>query len=223
MEGCFFCITLLPCNCSIRTAQYYIPERWDGCHHQHQEISKVHPVNLALLQEYFSDSQLKQITSQTTFPIPLNVSIPPFNIYRSNISEVIADDKLAHMNLKRMIDISKKNKVIFASLADSVFSSINYDTSSFPTELFLSILATGLASLVFVLLLILFHKYRYIALVLSVNDLLPTTEAYLTLPSFHYTVSPETQGTTDPPLTISDISKSSNLYVAILILVFFAL
>ena len=55
---------------------------------------------------------------------------------------------------------------------------------------------------------------------LSVNDLLPTTEAYLTLPSFHYTVSPETQGTTDPPLTISNISKSSNLYVAILILVF---
>ena len=219
--GCFFCIISLPCNCSVMTLQYYLPERWDGCHHKHQEISKVHPVNLALLQEYFSDKQLKHITSQTTFHRPLNVSIPPFKIYENNLSEIIANDKMAHLSLKRMINMSKKNQMFFASLADSMFSETSYNTEGFPVDLALSILATVIASLAFGLLLILFRKYKYISIALASHQLLPKSKAFPTLPAFHYTTPPDEVVTFNyHTLTISDIAESSNIYLAAVVIIF---
>ena len=59
VDGCTFCILKLPCNCEVITNQYYLPQRWDGCHRDTTTISKVHPVNLALLQEYFTENEHK--------------------------------------------------------------------------------------------------------------------------------------------------------------------
>ena len=219
-KGCFFCILMLPCNCSIITDQYYVPERWTGCRHKYNDFSKVHPVNLAVLQEYFNADQLKGITSQSTFPSPLNVSIPQFKLYESNVSQVIANDQRAHMNLKGMIELSKKNKMIFASLADSMFSTINGNSDSSSAELILSVVSTVLAFLAFALLLFLFRKYRYISLILAAHRLLPESKAYSALPSFHYTMSTENEVTsTYPTLTLSDISDTSNVYLAIFIII----
>lgn len=128
---------------------------------------------------------------------------------------------MAHLSLKRMINMSKKNKMIFASLADSMFSATSYDTEGFPVDLALSILATVIASLAFGLLLFLFRKYKYISIALASHQLLPKSEAFPTLPAFYYTTpSDEVETFNYHTLTVADIAESSNLYLSAVVLIF---
>ena len=222
VDGCAFCILKLPCNCEVTTEQYYLPQRWDGCHHDSTTISKVHPINLALLQEYFEEKELKNITSETTFDTAINITTPPFKIFNHGISEIIANNKHSHMNLQKMINMSKQNKLMFTSLADSMFNKASYIQEPFPTQLLFSILGTALATTALTLFIFLFRKYNFLKTVLVINALLPKAEAFSTLPSFHYTL-PTHETVTLPPYNVStsDIADITNLVLAKMVLSIF--
>ena len=214
INGCFFCLMTLPCNCSLNTKQLYVPERWTGCHEQTTNISLIHPVNLAILQEFFHPKQLVQISSHSTFPVPLNVSIPQFKLQTNNISEIVANDHQDHLNLRKIIQLSKQNKVIFSSLAEAIMPNETLNTKAVSVNLILSIIATVLALLATGFLIILFRKYRYICLALAAHQLLPEAAAFPSLPSFYYTMSTEkTMTTTYPALTLAQISDTSTMYL----------
>ena len=223
IEGCAFCIIKLPCDCAIMTTQYYLPQRWDGCHHTLATVDKMHPINLALLQEYFEESALQNITAESTFHSSLNITTPPFQIYNHGISEVLSNDMKSHMSLKKMIKMSKQNKLMFTSLAESMYNSASYIQESFPTELLLSITATGLSVTALILFSFLLRKYQYVAMVLAANNLIPKVEAYTTLPSFHYNF--ETKETMpDGPysiITLADVSEVSNLILIKIVIMLF--
>ena len=215
VDGCTFCILKLPCNCELITNQYYLPQRWDGCHHDTTTISKVHPVNLALLQEYFTENELKNITSETTFKTAINITTPPFKIFNHGISEIIANDQHSHMSLQKMINMSKQNKLMFTSLADSMYNEASYIQKPFPMELILAILGTSLAATALIMFIFLLRKYNFLVTVLVINELLPKSNAFTTPPSFHYTWP--TQETTNLPsnnVSISYISDITNLVLA---------
>ena len=218
VNGCAFCILKLPCNCEVITNQYYLPKRWDGCHHDSTTISKVHPVNLALLQEYFTENELKNITSETTFKTAINITTPPFKIFNHGISEIISNDKQSHMNLQKMINISKQNKLMFTSLADSMYNEASYTQESFPKELLLAILGTALAATALILFIFLLRKYNFLMTVLVINELIPKANAFTTPPSFHYTW-PTQETVTIPPYNVS-ISDISDITILILAKVF---
>ena len=220
INGCFFCILMLPCNCSLRTEHYYIPEKWTGCHNQNNNVSRIHPINLAILQEYFHAEKLKRVSSHSTFPVPLNISIPNFKLHASNISEIVANDGQAHLNLKKMIELSKKNKVIFSSLAEALIPTNEGNPNDVTASFILSIVASILASLATAFSIILFRKYQYICLTLAVRQMVPEAAAY-SLPSFYYTLSTEAPITTSyPMLTLSQISDTSTIYLTVFIICF---
>ena len=215
VDGCTFCILKLPCNCEVITNQYYLPQRWEGCHRDTLTISQVHPVNLALLQEYFTENELKNITSETTFKTAINITTPPFKIFNHGISEIIANDQHSHMSLQKMINMSKQNKLMFTSLADSMYNEASYIQEPFPMELILAILGTSLAATALIMFIFLLRKYNFLMTVLVINELLPKSNAFTTPPSFHYTCP--TQETTSLPsnnVSISDISDITNLVLA---------
>ncbi|XP_052083821.1 uncharacterized protein LOC127721190 [Mytilus californianus] len=58
LPGCKDCVVSLPCKCSLSTKSLYLSPRLVQCYNNTQEVSVQYPVNLALLQEYFSDKQL---------------------------------------------------------------------------------------------------------------------------------------------------------------------
>ena len=171
---------MLPCNCSLNTEHLYVPERWTGCHEQTTNISLIHPVNLTILQEFFHPKQVEQISSHSTFPVPLNVSIPQFKLQTSNISEIVANDHQDHLNLRKMIQLSKENKLIFSSLAEAMLPSETLNTNlAVSVNLILSVIATVLASLATGFLIIRFRKYRYICLALAAH---PRRQHFLAYP-----------------------------------------
>ena len=65
----------------------------------------------------FDEKELANITAETTFSSALNITTPPFKIYNHDIAEVIENDKQTHFDFKKMIKISKENKMMLLSLA----------------------------------------------------------------------------------------------------------
>ena len=61
MKGCNFCTLSIPCECGVSTSQLYLPPRLSACHNHSKTITKLHPVNLAMLQQFFNSTFLKNI------------------------------------------------------------------------------------------------------------------------------------------------------------------
>ncbi|XP_048259087.1 uncharacterized protein LOC125384301 [Haliotis rufescens] len=119
ISGCTFCMISLPCLCSVTTANMLFPSHLGTCQNMsHQNVTYLHPVNLALLQHFFEDSALETIAGNTFYNKPISVHIPDFHLYQNKFDNVIANDHKDHLNLKRMAKRVKKNEVIFQGLTE---------------------------------------------------------------------------------------------------------
>ena len=118
IQGCDFCIFTLPCRCSISTNEFYLAPRLANCHIKKDNITIEHPVNLALLQHFFEPEFVNKIFADTTFKVPLNVSVPKFQFFSHEMSDIIASDNKAHLNLSKIAEATKNDAKIFQSLAE---------------------------------------------------------------------------------------------------------
>ena len=107
ITGCAFCLMQIPCLCSVTPTQFYLKPRLTACMNEMSNATKVHQVNLALLQEIFDSSLTEHIYADTIFEKPLNVSTPAFKIYDHEMNQVLADGAKSHLNLQKMADKAK--------------------------------------------------------------------------------------------------------------------
>ena len=120
-DACDFCIINIPCNCAVSAGKFWLPPRITGCVH-HMNITKSYPVNLAVLVHFFDHNKLTDIKGSTTFPELLNISLPLFNLYQHNFTQLIAADEKVHLSLERIAKRAKTNQVIYKSISDSILS-----------------------------------------------------------------------------------------------------
>ena len=64
-KGCDFCLFKLPCRCSISKSTHFFPSRLASCHHNTDNITTIHPDNLALLQHFIDDTFVNGIFADT--------------------------------------------------------------------------------------------------------------------------------------------------------------
>ena len=83
-------------------------------------MTRVHPVNLALLQEFFDESKLNSIFGDTTFPTPINLTIPEFQMYNHSFSNIVANDQKMHLSLKRIAKATREDQKVFKSLTEPI-------------------------------------------------------------------------------------------------------
>ena len=119
-KGCKLCLVKVPCECSVSTSTIYLPPRLSACHEN--TTSVLHPVNLALLQHFFNDNELKDIEANALFENPLSVEVPHFKIYNHSMQTILADDRKAHLSLEKMAQSAKKNAIVFQSLTDPLLT-----------------------------------------------------------------------------------------------------
>ena len=119
--GCKYCLLDIPCKCAVEADSYIIPEQIDGCKHI-DSISKVFPVNLALLHHFFSWDDLKGITGNTYFKNPMDINVPKFNLVEHKFSNMVAKDQKYQLNLKKMAEAAKNNEKIYQDLTDPIYS-----------------------------------------------------------------------------------------------------
>lgn len=84
-------------------------------------VTKIHPVNLGLLQQYFNNSLL-DINSTSLFTDPLNITLPSFQIFSHNFSSIVAREQNAHLDLKKMVDAAKKDQIIYTALTEPMLN-----------------------------------------------------------------------------------------------------
>lgn len=204
IPGCQFCLITIPCNCSITSENAYIPERLTRCHHHSVPVTKLYPVNLAMLQQFFSTDILADIEAHSTFTDTLNVTLPKFNIFNHNYSNIIAKENYEHLNLKKMIDIAKKNNIIYTSLAEPLLQSQFTASEKFPIEILLASISIVIALLALIGLIAMVLKFKRFSLLYA--SALLTTTAHASLPSFIYTTTTETQVQVDTSDSLYDIT-----------------
>ena len=108
IKGCNFGILNIPCECGVTTGQFYLPPRLAACQNHSQSVTKLHPVNLAMLQQFFDSTNLQNITGDSMYDILPDVNLPHFNVYNHSITTMLADDRKIHLSLDKMAQKAKK-------------------------------------------------------------------------------------------------------------------
>lgn len=186
LPGCHFCIIDIPCRCSLSTSNLYFAPRLVNCYNQSKQYSTVHPVNLALLQEFFDDTQVSHISANSTFSKPVSFSIPQFQMYNHTFNQFLANDLKSHLNLKKMVEATKKEKKIFQHLAEPLIDGQIELPPPWPsTNDILTIVSISIAAIALACCILLFFKVRkmHIALMLMQNIHMAKSQE---VPSFIY-------------------------------------
>lgn len=169
LKGCAFCVFHIPCRCSLSTNTLFFAPRLVSCYQGLSNFSVIHPVNLALLQQFFDESKLSNLFGNTYFPTPINMSIPEFIFYNHTMHDVLADDHKAHLNLKKIANAVKKDQKIFKSLAEPLLDGQIEIPQEWPnTSDIITLVSLSLAGICFVLCILLCIKVRKICTTLLI-------------------------------------------------------
>lgn len=193
VKGCSFCIMAIPCQCQLITEKVQFNQKVKLCKNDTRYVSMVYPVNLALLQQFFNDSQLRQVVADTAFNLSIDVKIPPFKLYEHKMSKIFADDNAYSLNLKKMAKRAKKDQVIFSNLAESLIEGeidLPDDSGTF-TKNILSIIALVMCSVNLMGVIWLIHKVKILGGAILIAKDLPKVNGF----TLQYTIPT----TTEPP------------------------
>ena len=188
VEGCDFCLFKLPCRCSISTSSHFFPSRLASCHHHSDNITIIHPVNLALLQHFFDDSYVDNIFADTIFNKPVNITLPELKFYQHKMKDILAADTKSHLSLAKMAQTAKDDKVIFQTIAEPLLDGQIKLDDNWPTTdnilLYIVTVATGLCIAFFVWTI---FKIRKLSAGLLIIERVQKAQALVTdVPSFIY-------------------------------------
>lgn len=193
VTGCDFCIFTLPCRCSVSTNTLYFVPRLGACHKHVDNVTVVHPVNLALLQHFFDNDFVDRIFADTYFDHTVNVTVPDIKLYNHKMSDIIAADSKAHLSLSKLADITKNDAVVYQSLTEPLLEGDIALTTTWPTT---DGIITYCSSAGVIVLTVLFIgtilKVRKLAIIVATLQNTKHCDSLVTgVPSFIYTKKPQ--------------------------------
>ncbi|KAK3097873.1 hypothetical protein FSP39_014042 [Pinctada imbricata] len=186
VPGCNFCVVHIPCRCSLSTKTLFFLPRLVDCYNSSETMTMVHPVNLALLQEFFDETKLMNIFGDTTFTKPINLSVPEFQFYNHSFSSIVANDQKAHLSLKKIAKAVKNDQKIFKTLSEPLLDGVISISADWPDlNAILAFSSLGAATLALFLCTFMFCKMRKMATALYILQQVQTVTSS-TVPSFIY-------------------------------------
>ena len=153
----------VPCSCILLTNDIIFQSPLTQCNKQTGSINTVYPVNLALLQHFFNDTQLKTVLANTTYEQQMAVIIPKLNIYKHKMSGIIAKDQKFDFSLKKIAERVRNNSKLYDSVSDAyLFGQFSFDDDSLiDVKLLLAIHGLTLAVVNFITILYVFERSNF--------------------------------------------------------------
>ena len=179
IPGCNFCMIKLTCGCLAISEDILFQSSITS----KNSITKLYPVNLALLHNFFNDQELQTILANTTFQEPLSIILPQLQVYKHKMSSILSTDHELDLSLKKIAEKTKNNTKIYSSIADAYLDgqfSITDDTI-FDYKFLITITALILSILNAIMVFLLFRKLKMISTIL-----LASHTARAIGPKFHY-------------------------------------
>lgn len=121
LPGCRQCIHRMTCGCSLETDDIYIPPTISKCGtFRTNDTYRVHShvVNLAVLNQFFSEESLTELGAHTILRRPISANLPPFDIYLHDDAKDIAALDSATLDLHKAVNISLRDETVYQSRAD---------------------------------------------------------------------------------------------------------
>lgn len=116
----------------------------------------------------------------STFKQQLNIEMPSFNLYNHSFSNLLSYDKKYHVSLKEMAKVTKKDGIIFQTLAEPLAEGLVDIKGNWPDlNGYLGIIGTAIVSVTFVYCIWSFFKIRKLGTTLLILE-----HSIPTLPSF---------------------------------------
>lgn len=182
LNGCNFYILNIPCHCTIITETNKFLPHVASCHSTSQNVTTLHPVNLALLQHFFSEDTIATIMADTTFKSVVDVKVPNFKLYKHKMQDILANDKTIDLSLKQVIKRTKEDNKIYSNLAESLIDGEIQLENPWPTlNDILTYIAFGLTIFNTIWLIYLFCKFKTLAMALLL------TKSANASPTFYFT------------------------------------
>ncbi|VDI64062.1 Hypothetical predicted protein [Mytilus galloprovincialis] len=176
------------------TNSIFIPAKIGLCDNNTNTVTIVHPVNLALIQHFFSSETYNSILGDTIFTEPADITLPNLHFFNHTFNSVIAQDNNLHLSLKRIAKAAKADRKIFTSLSEPLLDGeIDIDDSWPNTNEMISLISLVLSILLTIACIILFNKVRALTTALILLQKAPSSAAFVTPqtpPTFHYMQSP---------------------------------
>ena len=101
LPGYNFCIHEIKCLCAINSEHFLYPARTTHCLDANSSTTS-HPVNLAVLQEFFTEELLHEIEADTLYANRPIVETPPFKLFSHNWTEFLAGDTQHSLKLRKV-------------------------------------------------------------------------------------------------------------------------
>lgn len=222
VTGCDFCICSLPCRCSVSSNDFYIIPRLGSCHKLADYITIMHPVNLALLQHFFDNSVVEKLLADTTFKTIVNVSVPNLKFY--DMSNVIANDNKAHLNLRKMAEVAKKDGTIFKTFTEPLLDGEIKLNSDWPTTSDIINLCSVSSTVLLCILLVwtMFRVQKLMVAIAVLQKASPCKALQSTVPSFFYKTAAPSDETYPFPINLELTWEQAN-FIVLTVIVFILL
>lgn len=178
-DGCRFCVFTVPCLCDVATTQFYFPPRLAHCSSENDTATMLHPVNLAIMLNFYKQEDILHVEADKMYKeIPLT-NIPPIHMFAHNLSEILANDKMDDMSLKRIAQSVKREDQVYQSLAEPVLESLQtlIQGDDFPWTTILTIINSVLIILTCSAMGYVYYKTRVLHAALLAVATLPTKVA----------------------------------------------
>ena len=200
IPGCTFCVFSVPCLCDISADGMYFPPRLNHCKDDITTATMSHTVNLALFMHLYKEERVAHIDADTTFTdTPRTSDLPDIHLFSHNFSEIIADDKLSDLSLKRVADAV--NNDVFQTLSDPILDSLNYYGDDEPLSLtwILSVTDTAVLGVVVLVIIFIISKISAISRTLAAIQLAQAVQSYIDIIPTEKTMSTENPFVCPPP------------------------
>ena len=120
--GCQFCVMTIPCQCDVTTVNTYFPPRLNDCYED--EVSALHPVNLAVLMHLKELSQLNHIPASAAYAEVPNSLMLNVKLFSHNFTKFVAEDSNKVLSLGKVVNSVKEGKYVFRSLAEPILDQL---------------------------------------------------------------------------------------------------
>ena len=205
------CILQVPCLCDITAKYIHYPPRLGHCQTTNQQPTIAHPINLAVLVHLKETHSLRAFSGETKFPALPNIDMPDIKLFDHKFSKIVASDQQYSLNLKKLIEATKKDKIAYKSLADPIIAHVVTESSLFSVAGIMALISVILTTIWWVIVIIFVGKYR--SRLVAILAATPKSSAREIIPDFNLFTS------TSAPVTEVQVNcESSQLWLIAYIL-----
>jgi hypothetical protein len=129
--GCLYCIIKVPCACSIRGSQFFIPSFMNNCFAD-SDIQMIQTDNALFSHHFYTSKELLKTPNITT-GVKISNTLQPFKIdlRQSKWDDVLSVDKQLQLEVDTLANLVRNGKPLFTTPVDKLKYELEWVTNGF--------------------------------------------------------------------------------------------